>query len=48
MLDGDDYYLDSPNISNVVYYINKFPTLVLVDAGHEIYNKKISKLPFRI
>ena len=36
MLDGDDYYISNDYISVAVDYINKYPNMVLVGAGHKI------------
>ena len=40
MLDGDDYYLDMSFISKAVWSINKDKDIVLVAAGHLIYDEQ--------
>lgn len=40
MLDGDDYYTQSNYISKAVGFINEYPALVLVGAGHTIFYEK--------
>lgn len=39
MLDGDDYYIDTSYISKAMSIIKKDPSIVLVGAGHQVYNE---------